>query len=257
MIAHRGYSQLAPENTIPAFELAFAAGADMVELDYHQTQDGIPIVIHDATLDRTTDAPRRWGRRNARVDAHAAAEVQSLDAGSWFGPTYTRARMPLLKDALHRITKRCFALVEHKAGDAPTCIKLLQNKRLAGWVIVQSMDWSFLNAVHRALPKQAVAALGPPHVLPDGKKARTPFRSLNRRWLEQARRIGARVVVWNRHVSKAAIQTAHRRGFKVWVYTINEARLAKRLLAMGVDGIITNNPTLLRALVQNAETPCS
>src|SRR5690242_17224727 len=68
VIGHRGYCQLAPENTIPSFELAIAAGADLVELDYHQTKDDQLIVIHDAKLDRTTDAVRRWRKRSVKVE---------------------------------------------------------------------------------------------------------------------------------------------------------------------------------------------
>src|SRR5574341_2564494 len=66
VIAHRGYSAVAPENTLPAFQLALAAGADLVELDYHHSKDGIPIVIHDHELDRTTDGDERWQSKKVR-----------------------------------------------------------------------------------------------------------------------------------------------------------------------------------------------
>jgi glycerophosphoryl diester phosphodiesterase len=75
VIAHRGYPQFAPENTLPAFQLALEAGADLVELDYHHTKDGVPIVIHDADLDRTTDATNRWGGSKLKVTAYSAAEL--------------------------------------------------------------------------------------------------------------------------------------------------------------------------------------
>src|SRR6516165_3353371 len=84
VIGHRGYPQLAPENTLPSFKLAMAAGADLVELDYHHTKDGKLIVIHDSALDRTTDAANRWSQKRIKVSSKTAAEIQSLDAGSWF-----------------------------------------------------------------------------------------------------------------------------------------------------------------------------
>src|SRR5207244_12800043 len=81
VIAHRGYCQLAPENTLPSFELAMAAGADVVELDYHHTKDGQLIVIHDPNLDRTTDATNRWGGRKIKVESKTTAEIQARDEG--------------------------------------------------------------------------------------------------------------------------------------------------------------------------------
>src|SRR2546429_8475268 len=76
VIGHRGYCRLAPENTIASFRLATAAQADLVELDYHHSKDGKLIVIHDANLDRTTNAVRRWRRRRIKVAAKTAEEIQ-------------------------------------------------------------------------------------------------------------------------------------------------------------------------------------
>ena len=84
VIAHRGYCQFAPENTLPSFSMAMAAGADLVELDYHHTKDGKLIVIHDPELDRTTDATNKWSQRHIKVANKTAAEIQTLDAGKNF-----------------------------------------------------------------------------------------------------------------------------------------------------------------------------
>jgi glycerophosphoryl diester phosphodiesterase len=105
VIAHRGYSQFAPENTLPAFQLGLRAGADLVELDYHHTKDGVPIVIHDADLDRTTDATNRWGGSKLNVTAYTAAELQALDAGTWFSPNFTGTKLPTLAEAVAHIQK--------------------------------------------------------------------------------------------------------------------------------------------------------
>ena len=103
VIAHRGYCQFAPENTLPSFKLALAAGADLVELDYHYTQDGKLVVIHDHELDRTTDATNRWSQKKIKVETKTVAEIQSLDAGSWFDAKYAGTRIPLLTEALDTI----------------------------------------------------------------------------------------------------------------------------------------------------------
>src|ERR1051325_8949095 len=130
IIGHRGFCQIAPENTLASFQLAIEAGADLVELDYRHSKDGVPVVIHDPELHRTTNATRHWRRRHTKVAGKTAAEIQTLDAGSWFAPKYAGARVPLLAEALNLIQQRSMALIEHKAGNAAACIKLLREKEL-------------------------------------------------------------------------------------------------------------------------------
>src|SRR5438034_7245043 len=130
VIGHRGYCQVAPENTLPSFKLAMAAGADLVELDYYHTKDGQLVVIHDPDLDRTTDATNRWGGRRIKVESKTAAELQTLDAGKWFDPKYAGTKLPLLTEALDTIQNGSVTLIERKAGAAEDCIQLLRQKKL-------------------------------------------------------------------------------------------------------------------------------
>ncbi len=248
VIGHRGFCHLAPENTLPSFRLAMESGADMVELDWRQTSDGQLIVIHDPELDRTTDAAKRRGWRHARVETRTAAEIQSLDAGSWFDPKFAGARIPLLAEALHTIQEKSVTLMEHKAGEPAACVSLLRENNLINHVVVQSFDWRYLREFHELEPSQVLGALGPPLCLASGKKPSRIFKKLDARWLKELQHTGAKIAVWNRQVSKAAVRLAHQRGLKVWVYTVNDARLAKRLLAAGVDGIITNKVSLIRKM---------
>src|SRR5438552_4107494 len=113
IIAHRGYSQLAPENTLAAFKLAMEAGVDLVEMDYRHSKEGTPVVIHDPKLDRTTNAFKHWRRKRVRVASKTAAELQELDAGRWFGPHCPGAKIPLLSEALEFVQTGSVALVEH------------------------------------------------------------------------------------------------------------------------------------------------
>src|SRR5919112_1912922 len=92
-VAHRGYSAVAPENTLPAFAAAGPAGATLVEFDVRTTADGVPVVIHDRTVDRTTNG-------TGAVWELTADEVRALDAGSWFSPAYAGVRVPLLTEVL-------------------------------------------------------------------------------------------------------------------------------------------------------------
>jgi glycerophosphoryl diester phosphodiesterase len=249
VIAHRGYCQHAPENTLPSFKMAMAAGADMVELDYHQTKDGKLVVLHDSELDRTTDARSRWGRKHIKVETKTAAELQGLDAGSWFDLKFAGTRIPLLAEALETIQAASVALIERKAGNPADCIKLLREKGLFNCVVVQSFDWAYLRAYHEQEPEQVLGALGPPIRLSDGRKPSGIAKHLNAAWLEELQKSGAKVVVWNRKLTQKAVQLAHQHGLKVWVYTVNRPDQVKELLARGVNGIITNNTSLVWRIV--------
>lgn len=246
VIGHRGFCQWAPENTLPSFRLAIASNADLVELDYHTSKDGLPVVIHDPELDRTTDACKRWRSRHVKVAAKTAAEIQSLDAGSWFGRQFAGVKVPLLTEALDFIQRHGVTLIERKAGGADDCVNLLRQRNLINCVVVQSFDWQFLRLFHEQEPGQVLGALGPPEVLANGKKPGRAFNRLTDRCLDELQKSGARIAVWNRHVNRSAAQRAHGRGLKVWIYTVDSARLAKQLLEAGVDGIITNNMPLIR-----------
>ena len=246
VIGHRGYCQFAPENTLPSFKLAMAAGADLVELDYYHSKDGQLVVVHDPELDRTTDATNHWQQQHVSVQSKTVAEIQTLDAGSWFDPKYAGTKIPLLNEALDTIQKGNVTLIERKEGDAAACIKLLRARDLINKVVVQAFDWEYLRDFHQQEPEQVLGALGPPHMLPGGNKPDKKMpKELNAAWLDELQKTGAKAAVWNQQVSKESVKLAHERGLKVWVYTINDPDLANRLLDMGVDGIITNNTSLI------------
>jgi glycerophosphoryl diester phosphodiesterase len=245
VIAHRGLSVFAPENTLPAFKFAGLANADLVELDYHHSKDGALIVIHDSELDRTTDAVAKWGGKKIRVDSRTAAELQTLDAGRWFDPLFAGTRLPRLSEALEFIAKGGgVALIERKAGDAAACIKLLRDQRLINQVVVQAFDWNYLREFHAQCPEQILGALGPAGSR-HGQPLTDAEKELGPAWIDDAQKAGARLVVWNKQVSRPAVDYAHQQGLKLWVYTINEARLADHLLDLGVDGLITDNATAI------------
>jgi glycerophosphoryl diester phosphodiesterase len=246
----------APENTLPSFQFALAAGADLVELDYHHSKDGVPIVIHDAELDRTTDAVERWGVKKLRVGAKTATELRTLDAGRWFGPQYAGTRLPLLTEALDLIQKEGVTLIERKGGDAATCVRLLRERNLINQVVVQSFDWAFLKEFHAQAPEQVLGALGPPSSR-QGRKLTDAEKVLSREWIAEAKQSHPSVLGWDHQVTRATVDYAHQQGLKVWVYTINEPKQAAELLDLGVDGIITDNPSLIWRAIALGQAPTS
>ena len=244
VIAHRGFSAVAPENTQAAFELAKAAGADLIELDYYHSKDGVPVLMHDGTLDRTTDAKVKFGAEKVAPKDRTAAELTSLDAGKWFSPQFAGNKVMTLDAALDVIQNGGRTLIERKQGDAATCVELLRKKNLVNELVVQAFDWSYLRDFHAIEPRQVLGALGPPGSY-DGKRLTAEEKELNPKWVDEVLKTGSKAVVWNKQISKEAVAYAHKKGLKVWVYTINDPALANDLLDMGIDGIITDNPALI------------
>jgi glycerophosphoryl diester phosphodiesterase len=253
VIGHRGYCGIAPENTLPSFKLALAAGADLIELDYQHSKDGVPMVIHDRILDRTTDARKKWNRRRIKVSQKTAAEIQTLDAGGWFdGKLFFGAKVPTLIQALDFICDRGgVPLIEHKSGDAETLAKLLRGQHLVNKVVVISFNWKFLRELHALEPTQILGALGPPVRLSHGRRPLHPRRQLSSR-LKDIANTGATIAVWNRKVSRRSIQAAHERGMKVWVYTVDRKKIAAQSCRQGVSGIITNDIENIKGALSNA-----
>lgn len=232
MIAHRGASSHAPENTLPAFYAALEANADLVELDYVHTADGVPVCFHDNKLDRTTNAPEILGRTNIPIRLATMSDLRRLDAGAWFGAEFAGTSIPTLAEALDVIQSRSVALIERKQGDPATCVKLLRDTKRIDRLIVQSFDWDFLAACHRLEPGLALAALGD--------------KDLTDTKLDAIARTGSVVVGWDhRRIGRPAIEAIHRRGWKAWVFTVNEPNRAVQLVTEGADAIITDDPALM------------
>ncbi len=240
VIGHRGDSKVAPENTLPAFASAVKAGADLVELDYYHSADGVPIVIHDSTLDRTTDACKLWGAKKIKVTDKSLADLQLLDAGNWFSDKFAGTRLPTLAEAMDTIQAGSITLIERKGGDPATCVKLLKQKKLLDDVVVQAFDWKYLEACHQLDPSLVMAALGDGPLKPER--------------LDRVKQTGARVVAWeDRHTTKDTIAAIHAQGWKAWVWTVDNPDRVRELVQAKIDGIITNRPAQARAAVAATE----
>lgn len=235
VIAHRGASADAPENTLPAFRRALADAADLVELDYHHTKNGEPYVLHDKTLDRTTDAVARWGGEHIALAEKTDRELRELDAGAWFHARFRGTRIPHLGAALDVIQRAGgTALIERKSGDAETLVALLVRRGALEHVVVQSFDWRFLLACRKLDPRLVLVALG--------SKAVTAER------LAQLEQVQPTAVGWSHeYLDAAAVKALQGGTWKLWAYTVDDPQRALELKSLGVAGIITNRPATIRA----------
>jgi len=229
VIAHRGDSATHPENTLPAFESALDTGADLIELDYYHSRDGIPFVFHDRNLDRTSNANVLLRRKDIPTSSLSLAELKKLDAGLWKDPRFKGTRIPTLNESLDLIQQGSITLIERKHGDAATIVALLDQKKLLSNVVVQAFDWEYLSECHQLKPDLLLGALG-------SKEFRTED-------LQAIERSGARIVGWSyKDVTASMVEQVHGKSWKLWVYTVNDPNEALRLIRLGVDGIITDQP---------------
>jgi len=236
VIAHRGNSSVAPENTLPAFQSGLDAKADLVELDYYHSADGALVVMHDKTLDRTTNAEKLLGKAKLPIADLPLAELRKLDAGAWFDEKFAGTKIPTLLESINLIQSRSVTLIERKAGDAPALLRLLEEKKLIDQVVVQAFDWEFVTECRRLSPRLALGTLS-------GKDATEAE-------LNAAAATGADLIVWDhKKIEREQIDQVHRLGKKAWAYTIDDPERVRQLIAAGIDGIITNKPEEMRQLV--------
>jgi glycerophosphoryl diester phosphodiesterase len=242
-VAHRGASASAPENTVAAFDLAADQQADMFELDVQETEDHELVLMHDATLARTTDVESVFpGLAPWRVGDLTLAQIRKLDAGSWFGRTYANEPVPTLDEALRATAaSRPGLLLEIKAPrlypgiESRVAAELRHNPAwlAPGRLVVQSFDWDSMRRFHRLLPDVPIGLLGTPSTaaLPGlatfADQVNPPYTGL----------------------TSAYVKRVHSLGMKVFAWTVDDPDVMRRLLTYQVDGIITNKPDVLRDLL--------
>ncbi|GGY91529.1 glycerophosphodiester phosphodiesterase [Streptomyces nitrosporeus] len=247
--AHRGASAYAPENTLAAVDAADDLGISWVENDVQRTADGVLVVMHDTTLARTTDAEQVYPDRAPwAVKDFTAAEIAKLDAGSWFGAEFTGARVPTLKSYLQRVERnRQKLLLEIKSPATYPGIEkeILRVLRQEGWLdrghvkhrlVVQSFGAESVKIVHEQRPDVVTGFLGTPAV------ADLPaYAAFTDQINPSYTTIDADYVA---EVQK--LKGAHGKPLRVNTWTVNDAEKAARVAGYGVDGIISNNPDLVR-----------
>lgn len=224
VIAHRGASGTRPENTLAAFRRAAELGAPMVELDVQLTRDREVVVIHDLTLDRTTDG-------SGPVHERTLAEIERLDAGAWFDPAFRGERVPTLTQVLAAIPSSVNVELKPIGDDGlePRALAAVEASGALGRVVFSSFDPEALVRLRQLSPVAEVAVLWDEGPLPEA--------------LRLAERVGARALhLRNKWVTPDTLSLAASSGLPIRVWTVNDAAEFHRLAAVGVNGVFTDYP---------------
>ena len=239
IIAHRGASRDAPENTLAAIHLGWDQGADAVEVDVHQSRDGHMMVIHDATT-------RKTARLNRRVNVQSLADLKALDAGRWKNRRWAGEQIPTLGEALATVPagKRMFVEIKCSVDCLPHFVSTVRDSLLRPQQVVPiGFHLTTMRLVKWALPECEVCWV-------------VAFSRSIRGWkpgvdaiIAKAKEAGLDGIDVGARgpVNEAFARKVHEAGLKLYIWTVDSPANARRLIAAGVDGITTNRPGWLRA----------
>lgn len=239
VMAHRGLSADAPENTLYAFSDAISVGADFIELDVQQTRDGVLVVMHDSNLKRTTGVNKDiWD-----VDY---ADIQNLDAGSWFDPAYANARIPTLEETLQFVDKRAKLNIEIKPTK-PTkhgsdtleqdVAELITQYQYTDACYVTSFSYGSLKKVKEANPEIRTGYLM--------SVAYGQFYSLKYADAFSLNKV---------FVTSQVVNAAHQQGKQIFAWTVNGMSEVRSLCNLHVDSIITDDPVMVQNVISRDST---
>ncbi len=230
IMAHRGYSAKAPENTIPAFREAYKAGATAIELDVQMTRDGQIVVLHDDSLKRTTGVNKHiW-----EVDYD---EIKDLDNGSFFSEEYAGTHIPTLEEAIHYCKGKLYINIEikrtgHDEGIEDRVVQIIRDNDFQEDCDVTSQDYETLAYIYERYPDILLAYTS---VIGIGN-------------VEQLEAVDI-LSIQETFATYDTVEAMHRAGKKVFVWTVNEEATMERLIGLGVDAILTNDPVLGRSVI--------
>lgn len=244
-IGHRGARALAPENTLAGLLAGVQAGADGVEFDVQRTRDGHLVLFHDDDLSRITGV-------RGLVVKNTLAQLRELNAGGYFGPQYAGELIPTLDEAVEALPARCFLNIEAKRkkllsdGLEAGIAEAVRRHNLYDRVIVSSFNPAALWRVgrkDRRIPLGLLYETGMPFKMDTG-------------WPRALLRLAALNPSWGK-VTPELVQEAHARGQRVYTWTVNEPEDMQLMIDAGVDGIITDRPDLLAALLDQPSRPAA
>ncbi|MGW0734692.1 glycerophosphodiester phosphodiesterase [Streptomyces sp. NPDC002851] len=254
VVAHRGASAYAPENTLEAIDKARDMGFRWVENDVQRTKDGELVIMHDPTLARTTNVEEVFPDRAPwNVADFTAAEIAKLDAGSWFDAKYAGARVPTLTQYMNRVSHNHQKLVleikkpELYPGIEKDTLRVLNH---TGWLdqhhvrsklVIQSFSADSVKSVHARRPDIKTGFLGTPAAaeLPEFAKFADQINSRH-------------TTISEDYVDAIHAETGpHGKPLEIFTWTIDTAHSARRAADFGVDGIITNRPDVVRSALRN------
>jgi len=230
--AHRGASGLAPENTLASISLAMELGADFCEIDAQETADGKIVLLHDSSLNRTTNSIGKIWKLNF-------AEIQNADAGSWYSQDFTGEKIPTLESAIDFVKGRMKLNIELKTNGyqkqlAERVVEIIEKKNFINHCILTSFNLQEIKKVKLINPQIKTGLIF----------SKIPKEN-----------------IWNfefdlfsidkKLATRDFIQNAHQAGKEVHVWTVNKERQMKKLLELEVDNIITNFPNVLIEILKD------
>ncbi|MDE0686719.1 MAG: glycerophosphodiester phosphodiesterase family protein [Candidatus Poribacteria bacterium] len=226
-IAHRGASGTAPENTLAAFKKAIEIGVDAVELDLHGTADGEVVVIHDTSLDRTTN-------HQGHVNQTTLERIRRADAGGWFSPEFVGEPVPTLIEALECIAKKTIAVLEIKDPlIAEAVVARIRETRTRDLTVIISFHTAVLQTVRALEPRIPTGWL-----IGDHNNHASPIQLC-----QQLGELGSNLLNVNHHLITAEFAyEVQRRGIALWCWTVDDIHRMREMEAFGVQGITSNYP---------------
>ncbi len=237
VIAHRGASQTAPENTLASFRQAMEAGADAIELDVRLTSDNEVVVIHDSRLERTTDGRGEIGKSSL-------SKIKTFSAGSWFHKKYASESIPHLREVFELVKGRVGINIEFKQkGLRPQrqlleeTLRIIHEYNAGEYVLLSSFHHSLISLV-RTYDKTVSTGL---LFSPLTKFSRSRIRRLN---VSDA----LFYLTSKRSIRKKTIENLHLMGYKTGIYTVNNEREVRKMLRYGVDCVFTDDPATIRGI---------
>jgi glycerophosphoryl diester phosphodiesterase len=238
IIAHRGASFDAPENTVAAMQLAWKQQADASELDVYRSRDGQAVVIHDKNTQRVAGVDKN-------VEDQSLAELRALDVGKWKGQRFAGERLPTLAEMLAAVAKgkRVFIEIKWNAKIVPEINRLLRESGLPPeQTPIISFDAGVVEAFKKARPDV------PAYWIVSLKPARGKQPPTAEQLIARAKKIGADGLDLSADEALTAefARKIKDAGLKLFVWTVNDPRVARRMIEIGVDGITTNRPGWLR-----------
>ena len=233
IVAHRGVSSLAPENTLPAFQLGIDLNVDYIELDVQKSSDDSLMVIHDPTVNGTTNY-------SGLVSSYSYSQLKQMDAGSWFSNEYLGTEIPTLYESLALAQGKTKVCVELKASNIESqAIQLIEDMGMIDDVVIFSFSLSQLQIVKNINPNIKVCFLS--SIMTPGD-------------IDEALSIDAEILGVGQDPSVANIMAARNAGLEIWNYTVNDARSMLNKMSKGLTGIITDNAhdmLALKGYIQN------
>ncbi|MBR2685856.1 MAG: glycerophosphoryl diester phosphodiesterase membrane domain-containing protein [Erysipelotrichaceae bacterium] len=225
IMAHRGYSDKAPENTLPAFEAAYEAGATAIELDVQMLKDGTIICLHDDSLSRTANL-------NKNVWEVTYDEIKNLDNGSFFSKSFARTRIPTLEEAIQVCRGKLYINIEikrngHDEGIEDKVVEIIRENEFQNFCDITSQDYDTLVYIHERYPDILLAYTS---VIGIGEIQNLDAVDI--------------ISIQETFATFSNVEAMHRSGKKVFVWTVNERDTMDRLVALNVDAILTNDPVI-------------